>query len=100
MAIGLKPGKHTSARVKSRLRRQVRTRKMVQGTPGSPRLVITRSSRHMVAKVVDDLAEPVARGRSIHSAHRSDTEPLPRHAPAHDRPPMTEPVALPGKVPE
>jgi large subunit ribosomal protein L18 len=56
MAIGLKPGKHTSARVKSRLRRQVRTRKKVQGTPERPRLVVTRSSRHMVVQVVDDLA--------------------------------------------
>ncbi|HEX2175158.1 MAG TPA: 50S ribosomal protein L18 [Nocardioidaceae bacterium] len=56
MAIGLRPGKHTSARVKSRLRRQVRTRKKVQGTPERPRLVVTRSSRHMVVQVVDDLA--------------------------------------------
>jgi large subunit ribosomal protein L18 len=55
MAIGLRPGKHTSARVKSRLRRQVRTRKKVQGTPQRPRLVVNRSSRHMVAQVVDDL---------------------------------------------
>jgi large subunit ribosomal protein L18 len=55
MAIGLRPGKHTSARVRARLRRQVRTRKKVQGTPQRPRLVVTRTSRHMVAQVVDDL---------------------------------------------
>jgi large subunit ribosomal protein L18 len=55
MAIGLKPGKHTSPRTKARLRRQVRTRKKVQGTPERPRLVVTRSSKHMVAQVVDDL---------------------------------------------
>jgi large subunit ribosomal protein L18 len=55
MAIGLKPGKHTSARTKARLRRQVRTRKKVEGTPQRPRLVVTRSARHMVAQFVDDL---------------------------------------------
>jgi large subunit ribosomal protein L18 len=55
MAIGLRPGKHTSVRVKARLRRQVRTRKKVHGTPERPRLVVTRTSRHMVAQVVDDL---------------------------------------------
>jgi large subunit ribosomal protein L18 len=55
MAIGLRSGKHTSARTKSRLRRQVRTRKKVSGTAQRPRLVVTRSSRHMVAQVVDDV---------------------------------------------
>jgi large subunit ribosomal protein L18 len=55
MAIGLRTGKHTSARTKSRLRRQVRTRKKVSGTAQRPRLVVTRSSRHMVAQVVDDV---------------------------------------------
>jgi len=39
MAIALKSGKHTSARVASRLRRQVRGRKKVAGTSERPRLV-------------------------------------------------------------
>jgi large subunit ribosomal protein L18 len=56
MAIALKSGKHTSARVASRLRRQVRGRKRVSGTAERPRLVVTRSSRHITAQVVDDLA--------------------------------------------
>jgi len=55
MAIALKHGRRTAPRVASRLRRQVRGRKRVQGTSERPRLVITRSSRHMVAQVVDDL---------------------------------------------
>ena len=55
MAIALKSGKHTSARVASRLRRQVRGRKKVSGTAERPRLVVTRSSRHIVAQVVDDV---------------------------------------------
>ena len=55
MAIALKSGKHTSARVSSRLRRQVRGRKKVSGTAERPRMVVTRSSRHMTVQVVDDL---------------------------------------------
>ena len=55
MAISLKSGKHTSARVASRLRRQVRGRKKVSGTADRPRLVVTRSSKHITVQVVDDL---------------------------------------------
>jgi len=54
MAIALKQGKHTAARTASRLRRQVRGRKRVTGTTERPRLVVTRSSRHITAQVVDD----------------------------------------------
>ena len=55
MAIALKSGKHTSARVASRLRRQVRGRKKVAGTAERPRLVVTRSAKHITVQVVDDL---------------------------------------------
>ena len=54
MAISLKQHKHTSSRVRSRLRRQARGRKKVAGTSERPRLVVTRSSRHITAQVVDD----------------------------------------------
>ena len=54
MAISLKQHKHTSSRVRSRLRRQVRGRKKVAGTTDRPRLVVTRSSKHITAQVVDD----------------------------------------------
>jgi large subunit ribosomal protein L18 len=54
MAISLKQHKHTSSRVRSRLRRQVRGRKKVAGTSERPRLVVTRSSKHITAQVVDD----------------------------------------------
>ena len=63
MAIALKSGKHTSARVASRLRRQVRGRKKVSGTAERPRLVVTRSSKHISVQVVDDLV-----GRTLVSA--------------------------------
>jgi large subunit ribosomal protein L18 len=37
-----------------RARRHLRVRKKVSGTAGRPRLVVTRSARHMLAQVVDD----------------------------------------------
>ena len=73
MAIALKSGKHTSARVASRLRRQVRGRKKVSGTAERPRLVVTRSSKHISVQVVDDLV-----GRTLASA--STMEPDVRSA--------------------
>ena len=37
-------------------RRHFRVRKRVTGTPARPRLVVTRSSRHITAQIVDDTA--------------------------------------------
>jgi large subunit ribosomal protein L18 len=54
MAIALRAGKHTSARTASRLRRQVRGRKKVNGTAERPRMVVTRSAKHISVQVVDD----------------------------------------------
>ena len=47
----------------AKTRRHFRVRKKVSGTPERPRLVVTKSSRHMVVQLVDDLA-----GRTIASA--------------------------------
>ena len=69
MAISLKSGKHTSARVASRLRRQVRGRKKVSGTAERPRLVVTRSSKHISVQVVDDLV-----GRTLASASTMEAD--------------------------
>jgi large subunit ribosomal protein L18 len=69
MVIALRSGKHTSARASSRLRRQVRGRKKVSGTPERPRLVVTRSSKHMTVQVVDDLA-----GRTLASASTMEAD--------------------------
>ncbi len=55
MAVSLKQHKHTAARQKSRLRRQIRGRKRLSGTPERPRLVVTRSTKHISVQVVDDL---------------------------------------------
>lgn len=40
--------------VVGRKRRHIRVRKKVSGTSARPRLVVTRSARHMVAQIVDD----------------------------------------------
>ena len=47
----------------ARQRRHLRLRKKITGTAVRPRLVVTRSSRHMVAQVVDDKS-----GRTVASA--------------------------------
>jgi large subunit ribosomal protein L18 len=50
-------GKDVSTRRRiAKARRHFRLRKKVSGTPERPRLVVTRSSRHIVAQLVDDLA--------------------------------------------
>jgi large subunit ribosomal protein L18 len=53
----------STARRLGKARRHFRVRKKISGTPTRPRLVITRSSRHITAQVVDDLA-----GRTLASA--------------------------------
>ena len=55
MAISLRNQKHTAGRTASRLRRQMRGRKKIHGTSERPRLVVTRSSKHITVQVVDDL---------------------------------------------
>ncbi|WP_028656357.1 50S ribosomal protein L18 [Nocardioides sp. J54] len=63
MAITLKHKRNLSARASSRLRRQIRGRKKISGTAERPRLVVTRSSKHITAQVVDDLV-----GKTLASA--------------------------------
>jgi large subunit ribosomal protein L18 len=69
MAISLKNNKHTASRVKSRLRRQVRGRKKLSGTSERPRLVVTRSSKHITVQVVDDLV-----GKTLAYASTMETD--------------------------
>jgi large subunit ribosomal protein L18 len=69
MAIALKSAKHSSARTASRLRRQIRGRKKVSGTAERPRLVVTRSSRHITVQVVDDVV-----GKTLASASTMETD--------------------------
>ncbi|MGL5858898.1 MAG: 50S ribosomal protein L18 [Angustibacter sp.] len=60
MAVIVKRGR---TRVDARGRRHLRVRKKVSGTAERPRLVVTRSARHVVAQVVDDV-----QGRTLVSA--------------------------------
>jgi len=46
----------SETRRSGRVRRHARLRKKVEGTSVRPRLVVTRSSRHITAQVIDDLA--------------------------------------------
>ena len=69
MAIALKSAKHTSDRTASRLRRQVRGRKKVSGTAERPRLVVTRSAKHITVQVVDDGV-----GRTLASASTMEAD--------------------------
>jgi large subunit ribosomal protein L18 len=69
MAISLSKHKHTERRVKARLHRQVRGRKKITGTAERPRLVVTRSSKHISVQVVDDLV-----GRTLVSASSMEAD--------------------------
>jgi len=53
----------------ARDRRHLRVRKKVHGTATRPRLVVTRSLRHMVAQVVDDTT-----GRTLASASTMEAD--------------------------
>ncbi|MCS5721208.1 50S ribosomal protein L18 [Herbiconiux sp. CPCC 203407] len=65
MATGTR-GKSKSA---ARDRRHARLRKKVEGTPARPRLVVTRSARHVFVQVVDD-----SKGHTLASASTLETD--------------------------
>ena len=69
MAISLSHRKHTAARTKARLRRQLRGRKKLFGTAERPRLVVTRSTKHISVQVVDDLV-----GKTVASASTMEAD--------------------------
>ena len=56
-------GKHQAAKSVSKRRRHIRLRKKISGTASVPRLVVTRSTRHVFAQIVDDVA-----GKTLASA--------------------------------
>ncbi len=69
MAITLKHQRNLSARASSRLRRQIRGRKKISGTAARPRLVVTRSTKHITVQVVDDLV-----GKTVASASTMEAD--------------------------
>jgi len=69
MAVSLRPHKGTATKRASRMRRQVRGRKKIFGLPERPRLVVTRSAKHISAQVIDDVA-----GRTLASASTMEAD--------------------------
>jgi large subunit ribosomal protein L18 len=67
MAISLAHRKSTTGKTASRLRRQLRGRKKIFGEAARPRLVISKSSKHISAQVIDDT-------RGVTLAHASTME--------------------------
>ena len=49
MTVGVKIGKGNGYKAAARKRRAIRVRKRVSGTPVRPRLVVSRSNRHLHA---------------------------------------------------
>lgn len=66
MALTTKRGKSKSA---AKARRHARLRKKVVGTELRPRLVVTRSARHVFVQVVDD-----AKGHTLASASTMEVD--------------------------
>lgn len=50
----LKFSKNTSSKVINRLKKKIRIRKVVQGTPERPRLCVFRSTKHIYAQIIND----------------------------------------------
>jgi large subunit ribosomal protein L18 len=72
MGVSLSPHKGTAAKSRARLRRQLRGRKKIFGAPERPRLVVTRSARHISAQVIDDVAgRTLAYASSMEAALRT-----------------------------
>ena len=63
MGISLAVRKGLAPKTASRLRRQARGRKKIHGSAERPRLVVTRSARHITVQVIDDV-----RGHTLASA--------------------------------
>jgi large subunit ribosomal protein L18 len=66
MAVTIKRAK---GNVAARGRRHLRVRKKVNGTPSRPRLVVSRSARHIYVQVVDDVA-----GKTLASASTMEAD--------------------------
>ncbi|WP_347978070.1 50S ribosomal protein L18 [Microbacterium sp. ProA8] len=56
-------------KTQARSRRHARLRKKVVGTPERPRLVVTRSARHVFVQIVDD-----SKGHTLASASTLETD--------------------------
>ena len=69
MAISIKHTKSLAPKTASRARRQLRARKKINGSADRPRLVVTRSSRHLFVQVIDD-----KQGKTLASASTMEAD--------------------------
>jgi large subunit ribosomal protein L18 len=69
MAVSLASRKGMATKTASRLRRQMRVRKKVFGLAERPRLVVSKSAKHISAQVIDDTL-----GRTLVSASTMETD--------------------------
>ena len=72
MAIGYKVAKGNSQ--KARQRRHFRVRKKVSGSSERPRLVVSRSARHLFVQIVDDsIGQTIVSASTMEDALRKDS---------------------------
>ena len=72
MAIGVKVSKGSSQ--KARSRRHFRVRKKITGTSERPRLVVSRSARHLFVQIVDDsIGQTIVSASTMEDALRKDS---------------------------
>ena len=72
MAIGVKVSKGSSQ--KARARRHFRVRKKVSGSSERPRLVVSRSARHLFVQIVDDsIGQTIVSASTMEDALRKDS---------------------------
>ncbi|MDI9628970.1 MAG: 50S ribosomal protein L18 [Acidobacteriota bacterium] len=69
MAISLRAHKHLAGKTAARQRRAVRGRKKITGHPERPRMVVTKSARHTLVQIIDDVA-----GKTLASASTMEPE--------------------------
>ena len=69
MAISLSHSKTLAPKAASRARRQLRGRKRINGSTERPRLVVTRSARHLFVQVIDD-----TQGKTLASASTMEAD--------------------------
>jgi large subunit ribosomal protein L18 len=72
MAVSLSQHRRMAPKSAARARRQIRVRKKVFCGPQRPRLVVTRSARHIFAQVIDDtLGRTLASASTMEAALRT-----------------------------
>jgi large subunit ribosomal protein L18 len=73
MAISLTVKKTLAPKAAALAKRQNRGRKAISGTAERPRLVVTRSARHILAQVIDDtVGHTIASASTMEKALRAD----------------------------